>query len=227
MGKGNEREYKIYKLTSPEGKVYIGASINPKRRWKSGKGYTGCRRMNAAIERFGWDNFEKEIILEGLTKEESELKEVEYIKLYKSNDVDYGYNIDGGAHGLGGFSEETRALISKANKGKNNHFYGKHQPLEIRQAHSEFMRGNDYFKGKHHSEEYKKTKSEQMKKKYANGGNPKCKSVICESLDGNIVKEFFSLREAAKEMNISPSTMLNIIRKSKEKGGMKWRYADE
>ena len=221
------KDYKIYKLTSPEGKVYIGASMNPKKRWKSGKGYVNCRRMGAAIERFGWENFEKEIVLDGLTKEESELKEVEYIKLYKSNDPEYGYNIDGGAHGLGGISDETRALISKANAGENNHFYGKPQPLEQRQAHSEFMKGNDYFKGKHHSEEFKKMKSEQMKQKYANGGNPKCKSVICESLDGNIVKEFFSLREAARYLNVSTATMFKYIHRNEERNGMKWRYADE
>ena len=220
-----KRDYKIYKLTSPEGKVYIGASVNPKERWK--QKYKGCRRMRTAIEQFGWENFTKEIILEGLTKEESQLKEVEYIKLYKSNDPDYGYNIDGGAHGLGGYSEETRALISKATTGENNPFYGKHHTEEVKKAHSEFMKGNDYFKGKHHSEEFKRMKSEQMKKKYANGGNPSCKKVIGENENGEIQKEYFSLREAARNLGISDSTMFTLIHRGKERDGLKWRYANE
>lgn len=223
--KDDERNHKIYKLTSPEGKVYIGESVNPKERWK--QKYKGCRRMRAAIEKFGWENFEKEIVLDGLTKEESELKEVEYIKLYKSNDPEYGYNIDGGAHGLGGYSDETRALLSKATTGEKNPFYGKHHTDEVKQTHSEFMKGNDYFKGKHHSEEFKKMKSEQMKKKYANGGCPLCKKVIGEDTNGEIKKEYFSLREAARNLGISDSAMFTLVHKGRERDGLKWRYANE
>ena len=223
--KDDGRNHKIYKLTSPEGKVYIGESVNPKERWK--QKYKGCRRMRAAIEKFGWRNFKKEILLEGLTKEESKLKEVEYIKLYKSNDPEYGYNIDGGAHGLGGVSEETKRLISKAMEGTGNPFYGKKHTEQVKHNHSEFMKGNDYFKGKHHSEEFKRAKSEQMRQKYANGGNPRCKKVICENLNGDTIKEFLSLQEAAKYLNVSASTIFKYIHKNKEINGMKWRYADE
>lgn len=53
----------LYKLTFPNGMVYIGTARDVKSRWAgSGSHYKGSVVGNA-IEEFGWDNIKREIIL--------------------------------------------------------------------------------------------------------------------------------------------------------------------
>jgi len=53
----------LYKLTFPNGMVYIGCTYDIKQRW-AGKGahYYGMK-VYEAIKEFGWDNIKKEILL--------------------------------------------------------------------------------------------------------------------------------------------------------------------
>ena len=75
-----DKKYCVYKLESPEGKVYIGATSNLRHRWRrNGIGYKGSTRIEHAIEKWGWDNFEKTVIIDGLSEEEAYLLEREKI----------------------------------------------------------------------------------------------------------------------------------------------------
>ena len=81
-------EYLIYKLTFPNGKIYIGQTHHIRKnvnlRWKNGRGYVGTLVGNA-IEKYSWKNVKKEIIEEHiLTKEEANKKEINYIKEFSS-----------------------------------------------------------------------------------------------------------------------------------------------
>ena len=82
------------------GKVYIGQTKNqdnPVRRWGSqGQGYKNSPIFYAAIQKYGWDNFEHEILERDLTSEEADEKEAYYIALYQSNLIEYGYNYESG-----------------------------------------------------------------------------------------------------------------------------------
>ena len=106
-------------------KKYIGiTSLTPYRRWgKNGSGYNNNHQpaFNRAILKYGWDNFDHIILFDNLSKEEACAKEVEYIQEYRTQDSDYGYNIQpGGQLGNAGvkFSEKTKRKISIARKGK-------------------------------------------------------------------------------------------------------------
>ena len=59
-------KYKIYKHTSPTGKVYIGQTSEEKlyRRWQYGAGYKGCPDFYADILETGWNAFTHEVIAE-------------------------------------------------------------------------------------------------------------------------------------------------------------------
>ena len=108
-----ENNYSVYKHTSPSNKVYIGiTSMQPKRRWKNGEGYK-TQMFYRAIQKYGWDNFTHEILFGGLTKDEAEHKETELISYYKSNQKEYGYNVDNGGNSIGSHSEATRQKFSK------------------------------------------------------------------------------------------------------------------
>lgn len=110
--------YCVYKHTGPTGLVYIGITRQqPEVRWKNGKGYTESPKFYHAIQKYGWKAFSHEILAEGLSKAEAEAMEINYIALYKSNQRDYGYNIDPGGNATPP-SPETKALQSAAMKAR-------------------------------------------------------------------------------------------------------------
>jgi group I intron endonuclease len=126
--------YKVYKHTSPCGKVYIGiTSKEPIKRWNRGSGYLNNDYFMKAIRKYGWDNFQHEILFEGLTKEQAELKEIELIALYKSDQRKYGYNIEHGGNSIGKHSEETKKKIGMANRGNPSWIAGKHHSQETKE----------------------------------------------------------------------------------------------
>lgn len=91
----SDNNYKVYKHTCPNGKVYIGITKDkPEKRWMSGWGYKTCIYFFKAIVKYGWINIKHEILFENLTKKEAEQKEIELISAYNSCDRNFGYNID-------------------------------------------------------------------------------------------------------------------------------------
>lgn len=181
-----EGQYSVYKHTSPDGKVYIGAtSQEPEKRWrKDGKGYRIQPRMHEAIENIGWDNFDHEIVASGMTEEEAHNMEKELIEKYNSTDIEHGYNMVKGGKGMLGYvpSEEVRRKQSERVRGENHPLYGKHHSEETRRKLSESHKGqglgkslsketrekiskaksgkNHHFYGKHLSEEHRRKMSE-------------------------------------------------------------------
>ncbi len=118
-------------------KVYVGQTCqSPESRWKNGEGYKGCPQFYAAIQKYGWDNFEHIILENNLTLEEANEKEAYYIRLYDS--YKNGYNAT-----LGGKNapktEEHKLKLSESNVGKHPHqgelnpMYGKHMSEEAKQ----------------------------------------------------------------------------------------------
>lgn len=115
-----EREYCVYKHTTPNGKVYIGQTCRqPDIRWANGFGYKHQMFYNA-IQKYGWDNIKHEILFDKLSKEEADAKEIELISYYDTTNPEKGYNLAFGGVSTTGVkcSEETKAKISKANKGR-------------------------------------------------------------------------------------------------------------
>lgn len=96
-----KRLWSVYKHTSPSGKVYIGIAKDVKHRWRAGgNGYKGSTRIWYAIQKYGWDNFEHEIVATNLTRQEACEMEIELIKKYNSTNPTRGYNLSsGGQHG--------------------------------------------------------------------------------------------------------------------------------
>lgn len=88
-----ERNYIVYKHTSPSNKVYIGITKQTlKARWKNGKGYKNNEHFTYAIKKYGEENFKHEILFDNLTLEEAKIKEIETIALYDSTNKNKGYN---------------------------------------------------------------------------------------------------------------------------------------
>ena len=113
------KKYCIYKHTCPNGKVYIGQTgQKPEKRYgRDGCKYEGCTAFYNAIQKYGWDNIEHEILCNDLTLEEANIKEAEFIQLYQSYNRKYGYNLRLGGNN-GTHSEETKIKMSKWQIGK-------------------------------------------------------------------------------------------------------------
>ena len=145
-GEGIERVYKHHKLI------------------KERSGYYNKHLLHS-IEKYGFEAFEINKCLDyAFSLEELNIKEKVYIQLY--NSFKNGYNETLGGEGVEGHipTEETRQRMSEANKGENNHMYGKHHTEEVKEKISEARKGKlhteeakqkigEARKGKHHSEE--------------------------------------------------------------------------
>ena len=98
-----ENTYSVYKHTNKiNGKVYIGITRNqPEVRWgRNGSGYN-FQLFGKAIKKYGWENFDHEVLYENLSHEDANAKEIELIKKYKATDNKYGYNVALGGSDVG------------------------------------------------------------------------------------------------------------------------------
>src|SRR3972149_5087524 len=71
--------YLIYKHTSPSGKAYIGQTNNLSMRNSNHRKKGGCRAFFSAINKYGWDNFKHEVLMENLTIDDANKYEIELI----------------------------------------------------------------------------------------------------------------------------------------------------
>ena len=120
------KNYTVYMhINKINNKKYIGitkTSVN--KRWGcNGTGYRDNKQsvFYRAIQKYGWDNFEHKILYENLSQDEACNIEVKLIKEYKTQNKNFGYNVQpGGQLGNSGitFSEESKKKMSEAHKGK-------------------------------------------------------------------------------------------------------------
>lgn len=109
--------YCIYvHINNANGKIYVGQTCQePNRRWKGGSGYEKCPLFYRAIQKYGWDGFEHEIIASNLTKEEADNFEKILISKLQTTNPSFGYNLSSGGSGTSGAkSAETKEKISKS-----------------------------------------------------------------------------------------------------------------
>lgn len=114
----------IYKYTFPNGKVYIGQTINPRSRKSQHLcESTGARNVAfwRAYKKYGYADYEEIEIVEEPTKEAlcDRLNSLEesYIEEYRSTDPKYGYNLTSGGK-VFIVNEEGRKHMSEARKDK-------------------------------------------------------------------------------------------------------------
>lgn len=218
----------VYVHISPSHKYYVGiTSKKPEIRWgNNGHGYNS-QYFSRAIQKYGWDNFQHEIIAENLTEYEAKNFEKVLIGKLRSNERQYGYNITKGGDGVCGFglfgeqnpmygkkhSKETLEKISISRKGKcvgeNNPFYGKHHSKEtIEQIQK--------------SRSWYKPSAETIKKRVAAS---KKKVAQYNLEDGTLIRIHDSAKDASNDLYIDSGSITKCCQhKRKSAGGYKWEY---
>jgi len=131
----------IYKITSPDGKSYIGQTIRTfeKRVLEHKNPNSKCPVISRAISKYGPENMSFEIVEDDIPMEQLDEKEMFYIIMFNSLTPN-GYNLTGGGQD-GKFSDEGRELVKngirKANIirkgfiGSVLHSHYKYYPLDV------------------------------------------------------------------------------------------------
>lgn len=248
-----DTNWTVYMHITPNNKRYIGITSQiPSKRWRNGKGYKKCLFLNA-IKKYGWNNIKHEILFDNLTKEEAEQKEIELIAFYKSNQREFGYNIENGGNCLGTHSKDTKEKISKALKGKCK---SKLAVEHSKQGLLNFYRTYGTPKGRKISAETKEklrkankghkiTPEQKLKQCMALRGerNPMfnkhhtIQSKIKMSLNNKMKvkvrrlidnKVYDSITDASKDNNISRTAIYNCLKGFTNKAAnSKWEYVNE
>ena len=193
----------IYKITNPEGKVYIGRSKNIEIRFKRYSQYKTTNiqpKLFNSFDKYGFENH----IFEILDFRDNIELESKYIKEY--NSYKDGLNSNSGGGGPLKHNEVTRNLISIA--GKNNK--GK--------------RINSHWKGKSRGKEFADNMSLNRKGK----PNPKnSKPILQYNLEGNFIKEWSSIKDANLSLGKGKdSSAIGECCKGKKQTAykFKWKY---
>lgn len=175
------------------GKRYIGITQNkPNRRWQNGYGYKNRNSyFYNAIRKYGWENFEHIILEENLTRKEASEKEKYYIRLYNTNNENYGYNITSGGDNnftRNKLTEEQRINISNKTKEAMN-------SVEIREYMLKVYNSEDWIRK--NSEATKRqwvTSDLKLRVQAANGYKVRCVET------GNV---YLSILEASRQTGLS------------------------
>ena len=220
-----ENCYTVYMHVCPNDKKYIGITkLKPNDRWINGRGYKDNNYFFKAIKKYSWENIKHEILFVNLTKKEAEQKEIELIAYYKSNQKEYGYNIENGGH-VNCVSEETKKKISEATrkamqnpKIKEKMSIAQHNrisPLKGRKLSDEHK---EKLKLSHIGKNTGKRTEEQKQNMRKN--NKRKKKVLC--IETNIIYE--SISEAGRKTNIDYRNIHRSCNNNKIAGGYHWQY---
>ena len=203
-----------------------------------------------AIRKYGWDNFNWAVIVEGVENIVS-LNRLEQYWIKELDTFKNGYNSTTGGEGYI-LSAETKKKISESLKGKHlseetkkkmsESRKGRHLPEETKKKISESRKGRQLSEeqrqklseslkgekhpnyGKHLSEETRRKLSESLK-----GANNSCSRPVLQ-LDketGEVIAEFAGAREAERVTGIYHSNISKVCRGlQKSSGGYRWKYKE-
>lgn len=228
----------IYKVTFPNGKVYIGQTSRSLKRRKKGhyrdvakeaqksgennKFHLALLKHSPDINDLGttW-----EVIDTAETVEEALNKEAEYIIQYDS--IQNGYNCRTSQNGKGFVSDETKQKISKAVGEHSKRMWAdnperrkKHsEEMKRRHANGEFDEAKRKSTNSRRTPESRKKTSEDNLKRYLNqnardkmalalGGKP-----FLVYKDGELIGRFISIKEAYRRLNIPDNGHITTILK--------------
>ena len=206
----------IYRHIFPNGKVYIGQTCQkPEYRWNNGRGYKTSPFIFNAINKYGWDSIQHEVLFTGLDQLNADIIEEDLIYYYRQ--IGKSYNLANGGSVNRGWkmseeakeklriintgrtlSDEAKEKIRLSKLGENNPNYGKSPSKETRQKISKALKGK---------------------------GAKRVKQIDPES--GEVVKIWDSQIEACEFYNGNPGLISDAIRRNSLTKGYYWRFEDD
>lgn len=163
-----EKRYCVYCHTSPSGKRYVGITCQkPEHRWLSdGNGYKIQPVMWRAIQKYGFDNFQHEILFSGLTEKEATAREVALIAEFRTMEREFGYNRTLGGDGVGGsvWTDERKKAFSEKMTG---HPVSEETKEKLRQKRKNYIMPQHVLDAAHAASRGRKQSPEEIEKRCA------------------------------------------------------------
>lgn len=241
----------IYKYTNKiNGKIYIGQTINEKRRLNQHKKSSENSLFHRAIKKYGWENFEYKVLFKIHCNNEQDLtntlniKESIAIRFFNSIDSNVGYNLKiSGSKGK--LNKSVRDKISKSHKGLPgrkhtdeekkslsikrrgvlNPMYGIHRP----HTEEEKIKMSIALKGKYvgpknlNFGKKRKPLSNEVKNKLSIANSI---PVVQLSIEGDFIKEWVGAKKAENDLKLKGITKA-CKGKAITVGGFRWIYNDD
>jgi group I intron endonuclease len=206
----------IYKITNKiDNKIYVGQTIQDvEARWKDHlKKGSNCRYLKSAINKYGIDNFEFQLVCITFDNELDDM-EIKYIEQYNSL-VPNGYNLRLGGNS-GRHNAETKQKISETLKKRyQNGLIPPRSQLGI--PHSEITKKkiSESLKGQHRSQE---TINKWIISRRKN-------KTIQFDMEGHRLNSFDSCKEAAEYIGTTTANICMCCNgKTKTAKGFVWKY---
>ena len=221
----------IYKIVSPNGKIYIGQTINKKQRKYHYKNYDFKQQIklwNSCVK-YNWNPIDTFEIIEeticGINKQILNEREKYWIGFYDS--FNNGLNCNEGGEGNVGYKFSTES-IKKMSESK----------IGVKHPEWRNQQKSEYTKGRKHTEDAKlkmsRVKKERMndliKDKIRKGlvGNQngignigRSKKILC--LTNNVTYD--SIKHASEELNFTSSQIIDVCKNRRESSrGFKFIY---
>lgn len=226
-----KKEYCVYVHTNKlNEKKYVGiTSQKPKHRWKNG--YACNEHFIRAIKKYGWEMFSHDVVMTNLTKEQACQWEIALIAQFKTQDENYGYNIQSGGEGC---AEQNNVAVDQYTlDGKYVKTWSSMKAAS--EAFGVFHEGGSQIgmacAGRcksAHGYLWKYASDSGTVKPYK---NDHIKRVIQCDMDGNPIKTWERITDASRELGIDAGTITKVCKSKyryfKSAGGYTWRYADE
>jgi len=185
----------IYKITNPNGKIYIGQSIDIYRRFKEyNKLYCSqSKKLYNSLNKYGFDNHVFEIIEECLVKDLN-IKEEQYILYYNSHIIGLNIKLASKPAWTGKKRPEHSKFLKENGCGLS---------YERTQAHKDYLK--NILSGRKLSQE---TCNKISQNKTGKGLKP----IICDTLFGI---EFSSIKEASELLGLNKGNICDVLKGNK------------
>lgn len=155
------KSFCVYKLTFPNGKLYIGITTRFNIRMNSHKHKekgSSIKPLDNAIRKYGWESVKKEILFHDLCSSDAYDIEKRLIKEFNLTNFMFGYNLDsGGRTRIGSknknaawnkgvkFSDELKLKLSLAKKSPKYRVICSINSTKYSVIAKDVLSGNEYF----------------------------------------------------------------------------------
>lgn len=182
----------IYKYVSPTNKVYIGQTLNEyarKAMWKNINHPYAGPYINNARAKYGCENFKYKVL--AVLESEDEV----FLRAYIDELEQYYINLYDSRNPSKGYNITPGGL---GHKGNQNALISP----QCRAAQIKCATG-------------RKQSKEEIHKRYLN--DPRHKRIKCYTIEGQFIKEYFSLKEAASELQIPYQAIQRVLKGTRKK----------
>ena len=228
-------QYIIYCYTNIiNGKKYIGQTKRSIQQRSGKEGYyylTKCPAFGNAIKKYGWENFNVEILKEQLSLEQANYWEQYYINYYHTwidDPMCNGYNLQKGGNNRQQ-STQTKQKISKTKKEKMTQQTKK----KISQCQKALWQNEEYrkkqiqsHKNLHPSQQTRKKMSIAQKKRFSTQQAKRQKSLSSQKAVRCIQtgKQYSSVQQAALDVGLKTGGDIGRVCNKKRKTAGKYRW---